>query len=159
MELTERIAATIGPGLAAMGYEIVRIRLGGSGRPTLQVMCDRLDGGALTLDDCTGISRLVSATLDVEDPIAGAYSLEVSSPGLDRPLTRPKDFARFAGAGARLELKAPVEGRKRFSGVLRGLDGDAVVLEAGEGTHRFALADIDRARLVPDAGPEARTNA
>ena len=165
MQLTDRIAATIEPALAAMGYEIVRVRLGGGqGSPTLQIMCDRLDGQPLTLDDCTGISRLASAVLDVEDPIAGEYTLEVSSPGLDRPLTRPKDFERFAGAEARLETSFPVDGQKRFKGVLRGLDDDAVILETGGGRRRFALADIDKARLVPAGlpnpaqGQRARTN-
>ena len=167
MHLTDRIAAAIEPGLAAMGYEIVRMQLGGSGRsPTLQIMCDRLDGKPLTLDDCTGISRLASAVLDVEDPIAGEYTLEVSSPGLDRPLTRPKDFDRFAGSEARLELSLPVDGQKRFKGVLRGLENDAVILETGDGERRLALADIEKARLIPAGvpnaaaqGQRARTNA
>lgn len=158
MPLTDRITAMIEPGLAAQGYEIVRVQLGGghnpSGRsPTLQIMCDRLDGQPLTLDDCAGISRLASAVLDVEDPIAGEYTLEVSSPGLDRPLTRPKDFDRFAGCEARVELSLPIDGQKRFKGVLRGLDDDAVLLETGDGARRLALADIEKARLVPDAAP------
>ena len=170
MQLTDRIAATIEPALAAMGYEIVRVQLvGGRRSATLQIMCDREDGRPVTLDDCAGISRLASAVLDVEDPIAGEYTLEVSSPGLDRPLTRPKDFERFAGAEARLELGRPVEGQRRFRGVLRGLDDDAVVLETGDGERRLALADIEKARLVPAgmpnpaqgrrARPDARSNA
>ncbi|MCY3830699.1 MAG: ribosome maturation factor RimP [Rhodospirillaceae bacterium] len=175
MQLTDRIAETIEPALAAMGYEIVRVQLGGghnrSGHSaTLQIMCDRLDGQALTLDDCAEISRLASAVLDVEDPIAGAYTLEVSSPGLDRPLTRPKDFDRFAGCEARIELRLPVDGRKRFKGVLRGLEGETVLLETGDGPCRLALPDIEKARLIPaETGPgapaaaargqRARTNA
>lgn len=166
MQLTDRIAAMIEPALAAMGYEIVRVQLGGGRRSaTLQIMCDRLDGQALTLDNCAEISRLASAVLDVEDPIAGEYTLEVSSPGLDRPLTRPKDFDRFAGAEARLELNLPVDGRKRFKGVLRGLDDGAVVLDTGDGECRLALADIEKARLVPAGMPKpaqgqrARSNA
>ena len=166
MQLTDRIAAMIEPALSAMGYEIVRVQLGGGRRsPTLQIMCDREDGRALTLDDCAEISRLASAVLDVEDPIAGEYTLEVSSPGLDRPLTRPKDFDRFAGAEARLELNLPVDGRKRFKGVLRGLDDGAVILETGDGERRLALADIEKARLVPTGMPKpaqdrrARSNA
>ena len=156
MPLTDRITAMIEPGLAAQGYEIVRVRLGGGRRsPTLQIMCDRLDGQPLTLDDCAGISRLASAVLDVEDPIAGEYTLEVSSPGLDRPLTRPKDYDRFAGCEARVELSLPVDGQKRFKGVLRGLDDDAVLLETGDGARRLALADIEKARLVADAAPGA----
>lgn len=156
MQLTDRIAAMIEPVLAATGYEIVRVQLGGGRRsPTLQIMCDRLDGQPLTLEDCAGISRLASAVLDVEDPIAGEYTLEVSSPGLDRPLTRPKDFERFAGAEARIELSRPVEGRRRFRGVLRGLDGEAVILETGDGARRLALADIEKARLLPAGLPDA----
>lgn len=157
MPLTDRITAMIEPGLAAQGYEIVRVQLGGGRRsPTLQIMCDRLDGHPLTLDDCAGISRLASAVLDVEDPIAGEYTLEVSSPGLDRPLTRPKDFERFAGCEARVELSLPVDGQKRFRGVLRGLDDGAVLLDTGDGARRLALADIEKARLVPAAAPGLR---
>ncbi len=156
MQLTDRIAETIEPALAAMGYEIVRVQLGGGRRsPTLQIMCDRLDGQGLTLDDCAEISRLASAVLDVEDPIAGEYTLEVSSPGLDRPLTRPKDFDRFAGCEARIELSLPVDGRKRFRGVLRGLEGETVLLETGDGPCRLALPDIEKARLIPAGGPGA----
>ncbi len=158
MPLSDRIAAMIEPALTAMGYEIVRVQLGGGRHSaTLQIMCDRLDGQALTLDDCAKISRLASAVLDVEDPIAGEYTLEVSSPGLDRPLTRPKDFERFAGAEARVELSLPVDGQRRFKGVLRGLDDDAVILETGDGRCRFALADIEKAKLVP-AGLPGRPN-
>ena len=162
MPLSDRIAAMIEPALKAMGYEIVRVQLGGGHNPsgrsaTLQIMCDRLDGQALTLDDCAEISRLASAVLDVEDPIAGGYTLEVSSPGLDRPLTRPKDFERFAGAEARVELSLPVDGQRRFKGVLRGLDDDAVILETGDGRCRLALADIEKAKLVP-AGLPGRPN-
>lgn len=162
MHLSDRIAAMIEPALTAMGYEIVRVQLGGGHNPsgrraTLQIMCDRLDGQPLTLDDCAEISRLASAVLDVEDPITGEYSLEVSSPGLDRPLTRPKDFERFAGAEARVELSLPVDGQRRFKGVLRGLDDEAVILETGDGRRRLALADIEKAKLVP-AGLPARPN-
>lgn len=156
MQLTDRIAETIEPALAAMGYEIVRVQLGGGRRSaTLQIMCDRLDGQGLTLDDCAEISRLASAVLDVEDPITGEYTLEVSSPGLDRPLTRPKDFDRFAGCEARIELSLPVDGRKRFRGVLRGLEGETVLLETGDGPCRLALPDIEKARLIPAGGPGA----
>jgi len=149
MQLTDRIAAMIEPGLEAMGYEIVRVQLsGGQQSQTLQIMCDRQDEAPITVDDCAEISRMVSAVLDVEDPIATEYNLEVSSPGLDRPLTRPKDFERFAGFDARIELSAAVDGQKRFKGVLRGLDQDAVKLETGEGDIRLALADIEKAKLI-----------
>jgi len=154
MQLSDRIAAMIEPALTAMGYDIVRVQLGGSRHSaTLQIMCDREDGRPVTLDDCAEISRLASAVLDVEDPIAGEYTLEVSSPGLDRPLTRPKDFERFTGAEARVELSLPVDGQKRFKGVLRGLDDEAVILETGDGRQRLALADIEKAKLVPAGLP------
>jgi len=154
MQLSDRISAMIEPALTAMGYDIVRVQLGGGRRSaTLQIMCDREDGRPVTLDDCAEISRLASAVLDVEDPIAGEYTLEVSSPGLDRPLTRPKDFERFAGAEARVELSLPVDGQRRFKGVLRGLDDEAVILETGDGRRRLALADIEKAKLVPAGLP------
>jgi len=119
--LEGRLLALLAPPIAAMGYEIVRIRLSGKERPTLQIMADRADGAPIGLDDCEAISRTVSAILDVEDPIQGAYTLEVSSPGIDRPLTRPKDWVRWAGHAARVETTAPIEGRRRFSGTVLGL--------------------------------------
>lgn len=149
MQLTDRIAAMLEPGLEAMGYEIVRVQLSGERRgQTLQIMCDRQDEAPMTVDDCADISRMASAILDVEDPIAGEYNLEVSSPGIDRPLTRPKDFDRFAGFDARIELNTPMNGQKRFKGILRGLDKDAVTLETGDGALRLALADIEKAKLI-----------
>ena len=100
-----------------MGYELVRVHYGsGSGRPTLQIMAERLDRQPMTVDDCAEISRNISALLDVEDPLEDAYLLEVSSPGIDRPLIRPADYERFAGFEARLELTRPIEGRRRFRG-------------------------------------------
>jgi ribosome maturation factor RimP len=148
---TDRVLAAIEPSLDAKGYEIVRILLRGSERPVLQVMIDNADGTVVTIDDCTAASRAISALLDVEDPISGAYELEVSSPGIDRPLTRPKDFERFAGLVARVELKAPVDGRRRFRGRLIGVDGDKVRLagdEADEAEVALPLAGIMRAKLV-----------
>src|SRR5437773_11488495 len=97
-----------------MGYRLVRVALIGAQRPTLQVMAERRDEAAMTVEDCADISRSISALIDVEDPIAGAYLLEVSSPGIDRPLVRPEDYDRFAGFEARIELGEPVDGRKRY---------------------------------------------
>ena len=97
MSSITRIETLIGPSLQDMGYDIIRLQLSGAERPQLQIMIDRLDEESVTVDDCADVSRAVSAILDVEDPIAGAYTLEVSSPGIDRPLTRPRDFERFAG--------------------------------------------------------------
>jgi ribosome maturation factor RimP len=128
MDVLARITDIIGPSIEDMGYEIVRLQLSGGQRPTLQIMADRADGGAMTVDDCADISNAVSALLDVEDPISSAYNLEVSSPGIDRPLTRLKDFERFKGFEARIETEIPLDGRKRFRGVLYGVEGEAVLI-------------------------------
>ena len=145
---TNEIARLIEPSLEAMGYRVVRVQLTSLRRPTLQVMAERQDEAAMTVDDCAAISRSISAILDVEDPIAGAYTLEVSSPGIDRPLVKPEDYDRFAGFEAKIELSEPLSGRKRFRGRLLGRAGDAVRLigEAGEVSLPFAL--ITRAKLV-----------
>ena len=142
------VARLIAPPLEAMGYALVRVRLSGGGRPTLQVMAERGDGKEMTVEDCAEISRAVSAILDVEDPIAGAYVLEVSSPGLDRPLTRPEDFSRFAGHEAKLDLSDAVDGRKRIRGRLVGLEGDNVRIVTEEGESALPVAVIRSAKLV-----------
>lgn len=142
------VARLIAPSLEAMGYSIVRVRLSGGGRPTLQVMVERTDGREMTVDDCAEISRSISALLDVEDPIAGAYVLEVSSPGLDRPLTRPEDFSRFAGYEAKLDLSDAVDGRKRIRGRLVGLEGENVRIVTEEGENALPVAVIRSAKLV-----------
>ena len=112
---TNEIARIIEPSLEAMGYRLVRLmQTGGLQRPTLQIMAERRDDAPMTVEDCAEISRAVSALLDVADPIASAYMLEVSSPGIDRPLVRPEDYDRFAGFEARIELVEPLDGRKRF---------------------------------------------
>jgi ribosome maturation factor RimP len=137
------------PILAELGYEIVRLKLmGGSRRPTLQLMADRLDGKTMDVDDCARVSRAIDPALDTIDPIAGEYALEVSSPGIDRPLTRAKDFVRWAGHEVKVELEKPVEGRKRFTGKLEGIDGDRITVALVDGTVGFALADIASAKLV-----------
>jgi ribosome maturation factor RimP len=147
-DIARRIEAIIGPSLEAMGYRLVRVLNGAGRRPTLQIMAERLDDRAMTLDDCTDISRAVSALLDVEDPIPGAFTLEVSSPGLDRPLTRPEDYERFAGFEAKLETHDFIDGRKRFSGRLAGLDGDRVRLAMAEGEASIPLGEVARAKLL-----------
>src|SRR5215467_7055411 len=114
----------IEPALAAMGYRLVRVLMTSGRRPTLQVMAERLDDLPITLDDCAEISHSVSAILDVADPIAGAYTLEISSPGIDRPLVRAQDYDRFSGFEARIELARPIEGRRRFRGRLLGTSAD-----------------------------------
>jgi ribosome maturation factor RimP len=163
---TDRIVTIVESSLAAMGYELVRVMLRGGNRQVLQVMIDRADGGEITVDDCAEASRAMSALLDVEDPISDAYELEVSSPGIDRPLTRPKDFERFAGLVARIELKQPVDGRKRFRGRLLGLADEAVRLadeDVPDAEFSLPLAGIVRAKLVMndellDAAARAQTN-
>jgi ribosome maturation factor RimP len=146
---TNEVARIIEPSLEAMGYRLVRImQTGGQHRPTLQVMAERSDEAAMTVDDCAQISRSVSALLDVADPIAGAYMLEVSSPGIDRPLVRPEDYDRFAGFEARIDLAAPHDGRKRFRGRLLGRDGAAVRLAADGSEFRLPLGAIARAKLI-----------
>src|SRR5205823_15005961 len=107
-------ARIIEPSLAVMGYQAVRLAFVGARGATLQIMAERVDGAAMTVEDCAEISRAVSALLDVADPIASAYTLEVSSPGIDRPLVRPEDYERFTGFEARIELTRPLDGRKRF---------------------------------------------
>ena len=148
---TDRIVTIVEPSLAAMGYEIVRVMLRGGDRVVLQVMIDRADGEEITVDDCAEASRAMSALLDVEDPIGDAYDLEVSSPGIDRPLTRPKDFERYAGLVARVELKHAIDGRKRFRGRLLGLAEETVRLadeDAPDTEFSLPLAGIVRAKLV-----------
>ena len=144
--LEERVAPT----LEAMGFAVVRIAVtGASGRRTLQVMAERADGSPVTVDDCELISRTLSAIFDVEDPVPGRYDLEVSSTGIDRPLTRPKDFETFAGFEAKLDTKAPVEGRKRFRGKLKGLTPDGkVVITADEADIAISLDNVGAAKLV-----------
>lgn len=111
-------------------------------------MAERADGAAMTVDDCADISHAVSALLDVEDPIAGPYTLEVSSPGIDRPLTRLKDFERFAGFEAKLESRFAVDGRKRFKGLLRGVEGEEILLDTEQGPARVPFDNVLRAKLV-----------
>jgi ribosome maturation factor RimP len=148
MDGTERIEQIIAPSITAMGYEMVRVMLTGGRRPVLQVMVERNDGAPMTVEDCATISRTISATLDVDDPISGAYSLEVSSPGIDRPLTRLQDFARFSGHQAKIELRELVNGRRRFQGTLCGLAEDRVRIEMPEGVIELPFSGILRAKLV-----------
>ncbi len=132
-----------------MGYELVRVAVIGRDRPTVQVMADRADGAPIAVEDCEAISHAVGAVIDVEDPFRGAWSLEVSSPGIDRPLTRKKDWIRFAGHLARAELGAPINGQKRFSGIVLGADDTHAKLRQDDGTEvALPLSDIRRAKLV-----------
>jgi ribosome maturation factor RimP len=143
------IEAAIGPAIEAAGYSIVRVIFTGGGhRPTLQIMAERADGRPMSVDDCATVSHTISALLDVADPIAASYMLEISSPGLDRPLVKRQDFERFAGHEAKLELKEPIDGRRRFRGRLKGVEGEAVALEMDGAVLRLPLGGVSRAKLV-----------
>ncbi|HXV23398.1 MAG TPA: ribosome maturation factor RimP [Alphaproteobacteria bacterium] len=143
-----RIAELVEPTVEAMGYGLVRVLISPGRVPRLQVMVERQDQGPLSLDDCTEVSRALSAVLDVEDPIEGAYTLEVSSPGIDRPLTRRADFERFAGLEALVELAEPIEGQRRFKGRLLGVVGDEIRMSGLEREVRLPIGRIRRAKLV-----------
>ena len=148
MEQTHRVEELIAPSLEALGFELVRVRFGGPGRPTLQIMIERQDREALTVDDCASASKAISALLDVEDPIGGAYNLEISSPGLDRPLTRIGDFERFAGFEAKIEVTVPVDGRKRLHGQVLGVENGNVRISRDEGSHSVPFETIKKAKLI-----------
>lgn len=143
-----RIAAIVRPTVEGMGFRLVRVRLMGGKRITLQIMAERPDG-SMEVEDCAELSRSLSVLLDVEDPIEREYSLEVSSPGIDRPLTRPEDFATYAGHEAKLETEAPIDGRRRFRGPILGVEGGDVRMRvAGLGDIALPFESLGDARLV-----------
>ncbi len=145
--MDRRIAAIVIPTLEGMGFELVRLRLMSGKKRVLQIMAERPEGG-IEVEDCARISRTVSAVLDVEDPISGEYVLEVSSPGIDRPLTRLKDFERHAGYEVKLETDELIEGRRRFGGTLAGVEGSEVLIEIAEGTIGLQFDWLADAKLV-----------
>jgi ribosome maturation factor RimP len=146
---TVRIETLIAPSLEAMGYRLVRVAVtGGRRAQVLQVMAERIDDRPMSVDDCTEVTHTVSALLDVEDPIEQSYVLEVSSPGIDRPLVRREDYERFKGHEAKLELAVPINGRRRFRGRLAGIDADQVRLDLGAEVVALPLTRIQRAKLV-----------
>ena len=142
------LADMIEPALEGLGFRLVRVYVTGGPAATLQIMAERKDGQTMTVEDCADISRQISAVLDVEDPISSAYTLEVSSPGIDRPLTRPKDFQRFAGYEARLETRQPIDGRRKFTGRILGIEGEVVKLKDEAGEVALPYDAIQKARLV-----------
>ncbi len=126
--IDQRLFEILNPVIEGMGFELVRIRLMSGNTPILQIMAEKPEGG-IEVDDCAEISTAVSAVMDVEDPIEDNYTLEVSSPGIDRPLTRLKDFVTWAGYVAKLETEELIDGRRRFKGPLKGIEGDEVLVE------------------------------
>jgi ribosome maturation factor RimP len=151
-ELTELLA----PVIADLGLECLGVEYSPShGNSLVRVYIDAADR-PVTVDDCEVVSREVSATLDVNDPIQGRYTLEVSSPGIDRPLYTPEQFARFVGHAAKLEVGLPIGGRRRFQGPIRAVEGTTIVLEQDGVPVRVAHDNVHKARLVPDFGDEAK---
>ncbi len=147
-----RISQIIEGAVTDLGFRLVRVLYSGAkgGRSQLQIMAEPLEEREMTVEDCESVSRHVAALLDVEDPISDAYTLEVSSPGLDRPLTRIEDYDRFAGELAKITLRFMLDGRKRFNGRLGGLDEEGrVVLETSFGRFVFGFDEIDSARIDP----------
>jgi len=144
------LARMIEPEVKSLGYDLVRVcMIGGSSDPTLQVMAERPDTRQLAIDDCERISRRLSHVLDLCDPIEGSYRLEVSSPGIDRPLTRLKDYKDWAGHEARVTLHEPHEGRKNFTGILQGTEGDRALVLTKDGlAHAIHFGDIASAKLL-----------
>ncbi len=145
--IDRRMAEIITPVIEDMGFELVRVRLMSAKSTTLQVMVDRPDGG-IELDELALISQAISAVLDVEDPILDEYTLEVSSPGIDRPLTRLKDFEMFEGYEAKIETADLIDGRRRFKGALAGVEGDEVLINVEEGTIGLKFDWLTDAKLV-----------
>lgn len=145
---TALIESLIEPSVAAMGFELVRVQfMGGTGK-TLQVMVERQDRQAITVDHCADVSRTISTLLEVEDPVASAYVLEVSSPGMDRPLVRVGDYSRFQGFEARIEIDGQLNGQRRFSGRIEGVDGDLVLLDCDGNRAEIPFQKILKASLV-----------
>jgi ribosome maturation factor RimP len=145
--IDRRLAEIVQPVIEGLGFELVRLRLMSGKTRILQIMADRPEGG-IEVDDCADISTVVSAALDVEDPLDDPYLLEVSSPGIDRPLTRLKDFEVWSGYEAKLETSELIDGRRRFKGVLAGVEGNEVLIEIEEGTIGLEFEWLSDAKLV-----------
>jgi ribosome maturation factor RimP len=151
--MAARVAAIATPVLTGLGYRLVRVRVSGTSGITVQIMAERPDG-TMAIEDCETASRALSPVFDTEDPIEREYRLEVSSPGIDRPLVRRSDFERYAGHEAKIEMSVGIDGRKRFRGTLTGVDGEAAKLrrkdaaEGEPGDVLLPIADMAEARLV-----------
>lgn len=148
MQVKHPLADMLEPIIEKLGYEVVRIMTIGQANPTLQIMIDKTDGTEITVDDCAKVSRALSETLDEKDPISGRYNLEVSSPGLDRPLTKPEHFVRFVGNVVKIETDELVENRKRFKGVLNGMENLTVLLTMEGTEYRLPFETISKAKIV-----------
>lgn len=148
MELVHRIEKIIAPTLEAMGFRLVKVNFAGGRNPRLQIMAEDADTGRMDVEDCAAISRAVSAVLDVEDPLSGTYTLEVSSPGIDRPLVRFEDFEKFSGFDARIETSRAIDGRKRFKGRLAEATDGIVRIETKDQAYDLAYQDINSAKLL-----------
>jgi len=147
--IREKLHALIAPVAEGLGYELVGVEYLPQGKHSLlRIYIDQEEG--ITLDDCEQVSRQISAVLDVEDPVNGQYNLEISSPGLERPLFVEEHYARFAGNRVFVRTSFPLDGRRKFEGVLKGVDGEDVVVEIEEETFRIPLVQIDKAHLIPD---------
>jgi len=141
------------PVITALGCQIWGLEMvGGGHHTTLRIYIEK--SGGVALDDCERVSRQVSAVLDVEDPISGDYTLEVSSPGMARPLYTLAQYAQYIGEDINLRLKFPYEGRRKFNGQLRGVEGDEVILMVGDHEYLFPLESIEKANIVPNFGKE-----
>ena len=148
-EQEKRVLDLAEPVAAGLGLEIVRVRITGGRRPGLQIMVDRAGGTLSTVDDCASLSRALSPVLEADDPISAPYTLEVSTPGIDRPLTREGDFARWAGHAVKIELARPLDGRRRFQGVITGEDTDGVHIELEGEVELVARVDeMSKASLI-----------
>lgn len=141
--------ALVEPTATELGYRLVRVRLSGNRRKTLQIMAERVSDGHMGIDDCTRLSRAISPLFDLEEPVPGEFSLELSSPGIDRPLVRTEDFERFVGHEAKIETLAMTDNRRRFKGVIAAVEGDEVRLTMPEGDEvTFKVSALSDARLV-----------
>lgn len=148
MEFVHRIEEMIAPSVEAMGFRLVCINYTAGKNPRLQVMAEHAETGRMNIDDCEKVSQTISAVLDVEDPLVGAYSLEISSPGIDRPLVSIEDFEKFLGFDAKVETSKAIGGQKRFKGRLRSVKEGIVTIETKNETIKLAYQNIFKAKLL-----------
>ena len=148
MQLEQRIEQIIEPAICDLGFEIVRVQLSGNLNPRLQIMAEPVSDQEMTVDHCAMISKTISALLDVDDPIQGAYTLEISSPGLDRPLVKLRDYMRFIGCEARIETLIAIDGRKRFRGRLRDVKDNTIIISVDCRDRCIPYSSVRRAKLL-----------